>query len=198
METPPVKAPFSSVKTSSAPTDTFVPAFRVDTVRAPHNTTSGRDFVKSLRLCLHGTRPQRFRVWSASACVCGGGVDQLLYSRSVASPARCPANMAHARQSRPDCGPGFQVKASSLCQVLRAHRHLRACKQAWGGGARECRHSREGVTLFEIPKQVCFDTSPVECFDPSPNNNLHQVSTCQLLARSVECVSSYTGILGDI
>ena len=26
-----------------------------DTVTAPHNTTSGRDYVKSLRLCLHGT-----------------------------------------------------------------------------------------------------------------------------------------------
>jgi len=30
-----------------------------DTVRAPYNTTSGRDCVKSHRLCLHGTCPQR-------------------------------------------------------------------------------------------------------------------------------------------
>jgi len=30
-----------------------------DTVRAPYNTISGRDCVKSLRLCLHGTCPQR-------------------------------------------------------------------------------------------------------------------------------------------
>ena len=28
------------------------------TVRAPYNTTSGRDCAKSLRLCLHGTCPQ--------------------------------------------------------------------------------------------------------------------------------------------
>jgi len=27
--------------------------------RAPYKTTSGRDCVKSLRLCLHGTCPQR-------------------------------------------------------------------------------------------------------------------------------------------
>ena len=31
---------------------------RQDTVRTPYDTTSGRDCVKSLWLCLHGTRPQ--------------------------------------------------------------------------------------------------------------------------------------------
>ena len=30
------------------------------TVRAPFNTSSGRDCVKSLRLCLHGTHPKNF------------------------------------------------------------------------------------------------------------------------------------------
>ena len=30
-----------------------------DTVRAPYNTARGRDYVKSLRLCLHGTCTQR-------------------------------------------------------------------------------------------------------------------------------------------
>ena len=33
-----------------------------DTVRAPYDTTSGRDCVKSLRLCLHETFPQLFSV----------------------------------------------------------------------------------------------------------------------------------------
>ena len=36
--------------------------FRVSEGGAPYNTTSGRDCVKSLRLCLHGTCPQRSRV----------------------------------------------------------------------------------------------------------------------------------------
>ena len=35
------------------------PASIRDTVRAPYNTTSGPDCVKSLRLSLHGTCPQR-------------------------------------------------------------------------------------------------------------------------------------------
>ena len=30
-----------------------------------HNTTTGRDHVKSLRLCSHGTCPQNIRYWSA-------------------------------------------------------------------------------------------------------------------------------------
>jgi len=40
-----------------------------DTVRAPYNTTSGRDCVKSLRLCLHGNCPQSV----ATATDCGAG-----------------------------------------------------------------------------------------------------------------------------
>ena len=32
-----------------------------NTVRAPYSTISGRDCVKSLRLCLHGTCPQKQR-----------------------------------------------------------------------------------------------------------------------------------------
>ena len=36
--------------------------------------------------------------------------DRILKALQVMNLVRCRANMAHIRQSRPDCGLGFQVK----------------------------------------------------------------------------------------
>jgi len=45
-----------------------------DTIRAPYNTTGGRDCVKSLRICLPGTCPQRVGGQVEGGC---GGVKSL-------------------------------------------------------------------------------------------------------------------------
>ena len=50
-----------------------------DTVRVPYNTTSGRDCVKSLRLWLHGTCPQR----GEGAGVGGEDVAEVLIRNSL-------------------------------------------------------------------------------------------------------------------
>ena len=76
-----------------------------NTVRVPYNTTSGRDCVKSLRLCLHGTCPQRDAGAIGSVDVgaidlagaCGTWTDHLTHYLSGPSSFSSKRRYAHGR-----------------------------------------------------------------------------------------------------